>query len=117
MKCERCQKNPARVRVDQMVDGRRESHFLCQSCVDELMNAMGQLSGLDGPSTPDGSPPFGFSPNPNKFASSSAGITSNVNTATAEQKVKHSKTPTLDQYGRDLTAEAAEGKLDPAAGR
>ena len=122
MKCERCQKNPARVRVDQMVDGHRESHFLCQSCVDELMNAMGQLSGLDGTSTPESGPPFGLSPNPSKFASSAGNggntsNTGNVNTATAEQKVKHSKTPTLDQYGRDLTAEAAEGKLDPAAGR
>ncbi len=28
-----------------------------------------------------------------------------------------SKTPTLDQFGRDLTAEARDGKLDPAAGR
>src|SRR6201987_2755537 len=63
MKCERCQKNPARVRVDQPVDGRRESHFLCQSCVDELMNAMGQMSGFDGQSTPDTDPPFGFSAN------------------------------------------------------
>jgi ATP-dependent Clp protease ATP-binding subunit ClpC len=116
MKCERCQKNPARVRVDQMIDGRRESHFLCQSCVDELMNAMGQVGGVDGQSTPDAGAPFGFSANANKFASSTGG-TGNVNTATAEQQVKHSKTPTLDQYGRDLTAEAAEGKLDPAAGR
>ena len=39
MKCERCQKNPARVRVDELIDGRRVSHFLCQSCVDELMSA------------------------------------------------------------------------------
>lgn len=43
-KCERCQKNSARVRVDQMVDGRREPHFFCQSCVDELMNAMESMS-------------------------------------------------------------------------
>src|SRR5215469_12222710 len=95
MKCEHCQKNPARVRVDQMVDGRRESHFLCQSCVDELMSAMGQLGGLDGSSMPDGGPPFGFSSNPSKFSSSAGngGNTGNVNTATAEQKVKHSKTP------------------------
>jgi ATP-dependent Clp protease ATP-binding subunit ClpC len=28
-----------------------------------------------------------------------------------------SATPTLDQYGRDLTAEAHEGKLDPVVGR
>ncbi|GCE03944.1 ATP-dependent Clp protease ATP-binding subunit [Dictyobacter aurantiacus] len=115
MKCERCQKNPARVRVEQMIDGRRESHFLCQSCVDEMMNAIGQPGDADGQG-PTGAP-FGFSANNtsnNKFSSN----TGNLNTATAErQNKKHSKTPTLDQYGRDLTDEAAEGKLDPAAGR
>jgi protein-arginine kinase activator protein McsA len=46
--CERCQRNPARVRVDQMVDGKRESHYLCQSCVDVLMHAMSQ-AGSQGP--------------------------------------------------------------------
>jgi ATP-dependent Clp protease ATP-binding subunit ClpC len=113
MKCERCQKNLARVRVDELVDGRRVSHFLCQSCVDELMSTMGQVGGFDGQGIPGA--PFGFSAN-NKPLSAASG-TSSVNTATAERQVKHSKTPTLDQYGRDLTAEAAEGKLDPAAGR
>jgi len=113
MKCERCQKNLARVRVDELVDGRRVSHFLCQSCVDELMSTMGQVGGFDGQGIPGA--PFGFSGN-NKPLSASGG-TSSLNTATAERQAKHSKTPTLDQYGRDLTAEAAEGKLDPAAGR
>src|SRR5579884_3957005 len=111
MKCERCQKNPARVRVDQVVDGRRESHYLCQSCVDELMNAMGQMGGLEGQGFPGA--PFPFFNNNNRSASAAGGL----NTATAERQTKHSKTPTLDQFGRDLTAEAAEGKLDPAAGR
>src|SRR6266550_5508785 len=112
MKCERCQKNPARVRVDQMVDGQIEHHYLCQSCVDELMNAaMEQMGGSGGQGVPGGAP-FGFVPN-NNSASAAGG----VNTATAERQAKNSKTPTLDQYGRDLTAETAEGKLDPAAGR
>jgi ATP-dependent Clp protease ATP-binding subunit ClpC len=111
MKCERCQKNPARVRVDEMVNGSRVQHYLCQSCVDELMGAaMEQMGGLDG--QPENTP-FGFAPHSNNSASAAGG----VNTATAERQAKHSKTPTLDQYGRDLTAEAAEGKLDPAAGR
>src|SRR3989449_5150986 len=114
MICERCKQNPARVRVDEMVNGRRVQHYLCQSCVDELMGAaMEQMGGPDGEGTPENSPPFGFAPNPNNSASATGG----VNTATAERQAKHSKTPTLDQYGRDLTAEAAEGKLDPAAGR
>src|SRR6266566_1952677 len=114
MICERCKQNPARVRVDEMVNGRRVQHYLCQSCVDELMGAaMEQMGDPDGEGTPENSPPFGFAPNPNNSASAAGG----VNTATAERQAKHSKTPTLDQYGRDLTAEAAEGKLDPAAGR
>ena len=97
-----------------MVNGRRVQHYLCQSCVDELMGAaMEQMGSPDGEGTPENSPPFGFAPNPNNSASAAGG----VNTATAERQAKHSKTPTLDQYGRDLTAEAAEGKLDPAAGR
>ena len=112
MKCERCEKNPARVRIDQIVDGRREQHYLCQSCVDELMGAaMGQMGGFDGEGMPEGSP-FGFvSKNGNAAAAGG------VNTATAERRSNNSKTPTLDQYGRDLTREVEEGKLDPAAGR
>src|SRR5436190_1800263 len=114
MICERCKQNPARVRVDEIVNGRRVQHYLCQSCVDELIGAaMEQMGGPDGEGTPENSPPFGFAPNPNNSASAAGG----VNTATAERQAKHSNTPTLDQYGRDLTAEAAEGKLDPAAGR
>ncbi|QBD79018.1 ATP-dependent Clp protease ATP-binding subunit [Ktedonosporobacter rubrisoli] len=108
MKCERCQENSASVRIDQMVNGRRQHHYLCQSCADELMRAMGQMEGLDGAI----GAPFGFF-NKNNAASAAGG----VNTATAQRQAKDSKTPTLDQFGRDLTAEAAEGKLDPAAGR
>jgi len=93
-----------------MVNGRRVQHYLCQSCVDELMGAaMEQMGGANG--QPENMP-FGFAPHSNNSASAGG-----VNTATAERQAKHSKTPTLDQYGRDLTAEAAEGKLDPAAGR
>lgn len=113
MKCERCQKNPARVRVDQVIENHRESQFLCQSCVDEMMNTMGQLGDLDGQGIT--SAPFGFSTNnPSNKSSVGPGAAS---ATTAERQKKHSKTPTLDQYGRDLTEEAAEGKLDPAAGR
>jgi len=74
------------------------------------MNAMGQVGGLEDQGLSGA--PFGFSAN-NKSASAAGG----VNTATAERQAKNSKTPTLDQYGRDLTDEAAQGKLDPAAGR
>jgi len=113
MKCERCEKNPARVRIDQIVNGRREQHYLCQSCVDELMSAaMGQMGGFDGEGIPEGAP-FGFVSKNGNAASAAGG----VNTATADRRTNNSKTPTLDQYGRDLTREVEEGRLDPAAGR
>lgn len=35
----------------------------------------------------------------------------------AQQKSRDTSTPTLDQYGRDLTSMAGEGKLDPVIGR
>ena len=113
MKCERCKKNTAQVRIDQITNGGREIHHLCQACVAELMNSMGQ-GGL-GDTLNDGAAPFGFMAN-NK-ATGSTGAPNAASTATAEQRAKYSKTPTLDQYGRDLTAEAADGKLDPASGR
>ena len=100
------------MRVDQIVEGRREQHYLCQSCVDELMNMMGEAGSFEG--TPGA--PFGFSAN-NNSASAAGASNGRGATATAEQQAKNSKTPTLDQFGRDLTLEAAEGKLDPAAGR
>ncbi|UQS24147.1 ATP-dependent Clp protease ATP-binding subunit [Amycolatopsis thermalba] len=37
--------------------------------------------------------------------------------ARPEQRPARTGTPTLDQYGRDLTAEAAEGNIDPVVGR
>src|SRR5438309_1883995 len=113
MKCERCEKNPARVRIDEIdANGQRVHHYLCQSCVEELMGAaMGQMGGPEGSGNPGGAP-FGF-----VGSNNSASAAGGVNTATAERQAKNSKTPTLDQYGRDLTAEAADGKLDPASGR
>src|SRR5437660_12916251 len=78
------------------------------------MSTMGQMGGLEDFGTPDA--PLGFFANNNRSSSAANGMGA-INTATAEQRAKHSKTPTLDQYRRELTAEAAEGKLGPAAGR
>ncbi|HEU5199237.1 MAG TPA: ATP-dependent Clp protease ATP-binding subunit [Ktedonobacterales bacterium] len=114
-KCERCKINDARVRLDSVVDGRPEHHYLCQKCAEELLGS--DLSNLPGS---EGGNPFGglFSNNGGQ-GNSPFGFRSNgAGTATAQRAPdKHSKTPTLDQFGRDLTAEAREGRLDPAAGR
>ncbi|WIG61068.1 MAG: Chaperone protein ClpB (ATP-dependent unfoldase) [Ktedonobacterales bacterium] len=113
-KCERCKQNDARVRMDAVVNGRREQHFFCRECAEELMG--GELSGFNGISGQNSGNIFGGmgAGSPFGFASQPGGGA----TATAQRSPdKHSKTPTLDQFGRDLTGEAREGKLDPAAGR
>ncbi len=116
-KCERCKINDARVRLDTLVNGRQEQHYLCQNCAEELFGAdLNNLPGIGNGGNPfgglfgnmglpGGASPFGYRPG-------------GAGTATTRRTSdKQSKTPMLDQFGRDLTAEAREGKLDPAAGR
>ena len=113
-KCERCEKNDARVRFDAVVNGRREQHYFCRQCAEELMGEqMNALGGTAGSPFGNAGGMFG-----GMNGAGPMGYASNGRTATAERTAdKNSKTPTLDRYGRDLTAEAAQGKLDPAAGR
>ncbi|HET9979174.1 MAG TPA: ATP-dependent Clp protease ATP-binding subunit, partial [Ktedonobacterales bacterium] len=120
-KCERCQVNDARVRVDSLANGRREPHYFCQECAEELLGGMPNVRGdgeqgdpfgsffnrmMGGMNGNGGNGAMGFQPQGNSRTQAKPG-----------QPDKNSKTPTLDQFGRDLTAEAREGKLDPAAGR
>ena len=49
--------------------------------------------------------------------SANAGSANKGASATTAQKKPASKTPVLDTFGTDLTAAAAEGKLDPCVGR
>ncbi len=46
-----------------------------------------------------------------------AGEVEGTNQPVGREKAKNSKTPTLEKYGKDLTALAKEGKLDPVIGR
>ena len=50
-------------------------------------------------------------------ALNASGIEPGADNRTKEQKESDAKTPTLLKYGRDLTAEAKEGKIDPVIGR
>src|ERR671926_323729 len=101
-KCEKCQIRDARVRLDGIVNGRRESHLFCQECAEEIMRgAMDPLGGAMG----------------SIFGRANGPGSANAGTATAERQGPQSKTPLLDHFGRDLTRDAADGKLDPAAGR
>ena len=46
-----------------------------------------------------------------------AGVDVNAKAEKPQKAAKPSKTPTLEKYGRDLTADAENGKIDPVIGR
>ena len=62
---------------------------------------------------------YGDSPSAETFSSSEKDDTQEkaYSKATSNKSNKKSKTPVLDNFGRDLTAMAEEGKLDPVVGR
>ncbi len=103
-KCERCGVNDATIQAFSEANGERRRHFLCQSCAAEIMG----MSGGNAGGTPLG----------NIFGQGGGrGAQGAGATATAERQAPQSKTPALDQFGRDLTNDAREGRLDPTAGR
>jgi ATP-dependent Clp protease ATP-binding subunit ClpC len=105
-KCEKCKVNDAAVALEQRFpDGRREKHYFCRTCAEEIV---GQATGGGG-GTPIGSI-FGNQGGQN-------GAQRGPGMATAERQAPQSKTPALDHFGRDLTTDAEQGKLDPTAGR
>src|SRR6478736_4306237 len=55
-KCERCKENDARVRLDSIVNGKRESHYFCRECAEQIM---GDELNAATPGTPDANSPFG----------------------------------------------------------
>ncbi len=106
-KCENCRTRDARVRLEGLVNGRPESHLFCEVCAEQVMR------GAINPEANMGGAPIG-----NIFArANGGGSQATTGTATAERQAPQSKTPNLDQFGRDITRDALDGKLDPTAGR
>jgi ATP-dependent Clp protease ATP-binding subunit ClpC len=95
------------MRLDGLVNGRRESHYFCQQCGEQIVRGAMMANGEGEPEE---------SVLGNIFGRGGAGQAATT-TATAERQGTQSKTPTLDRFGRDLTRDAVDGKLDPAAGR
>src|SRR3954454_13086119 len=88
--CDACASRPGVVRVMFGGQGRRTGGTLCERCATELMGSAGGPGGMQGPG-------FGaFGPQGGRPA--------------AEQPT--SDTPSLDEFGRDLTADAAAGRID-----
>ncbi|HYF25691.1 MAG TPA: ATP-dependent Clp protease ATP-binding subunit [Baekduia sp.] len=96
--CQACGERPGAVAVVVNQQGRRTQAALCEPCATQLMRA--QVPGLGAfPGVPVLA---GVAPRGAAQGGPAAG---------------KSETPALDEFGRDLTAEAAAGRIDPVIGR
>src|SRR5215218_3446539 len=105
--CTICAERPGTVHMVVQTDAGLQGAVLCESCARELMEGFGHAGIGPAASTgnaggvPMGQPVFGA-------------------TGTAQARARQqqaSKTPALDEFGRDLTRDARDGRIDPVIGR
>ncbi|MFZ0380745.1 MAG: AAA family ATPase [Solirubrobacteraceae bacterium] len=101
--CDLCGERPAAVDVMFVAGGERRQGGVCEQCARDAM-AQQQLGGGG---------PIGAAPIGGPFPGSGAGPTMRQHQNTR----RRSETPALDRFGRDLTAEARNGRIDPVIGR
>jgi ATP-dependent Clp protease ATP-binding subunit ClpC len=85
--CDNCRQRPGAVRLAAVVNGARRDITLCEVCAQQLAAAQG----AGGAGGPFGAPTPAQAPAP--------------------------QTSALDEFGRDLTQDAREGRIDPVIGR
>ncbi|MDW5593204.1 ATP-dependent Clp protease ATP-binding subunit [Conexibacter stalactiti] len=131
--CAVCGKRPGTVPVAWSAQGQRVDGALCETCARTLLAGPAAGGGSRDPRRPS---PFGAFPpadgerNERGFPRASRGAGSfpqpgpawapnqrGVATAHGDGDDGGSKTPTLDQFGRDLTEDARNGRIDPVIGR
>jgi ATP-dependent Clp protease ATP-binding subunit ClpC len=90
--CDRCGENPGRVRLVFAAGAERGEAVLCEACANGIMAAGGEMPGAYSALTPNGG-------------------------GRGKRRAPKSPTSALDEFGHDLTAEAADGRIDPVIGR
>src|SRR3954469_8090902 len=104
--CDACRQRPGTINVLFGGGGRRSNGTLCERCATELLGA-GGAGGADGPGGLGGRA-FGM---PGTSGAPAPGGPA------AGGPADGSDTPALDGFGRDLTGDASEGRIDPVIGR
>jgi ATP-dependent Clp protease ATP-binding subunit ClpC len=109
--CSICAERPGTLQMVVQTESGRQGAVLCESCARDLMEGFGQ-AGIGPAATnngtaggvPMGQPVFGTP----QLTQTHAG---------ADRQQNASKTPALDEFGRDLTRDAGDGRIDPVIGR
>ncbi len=99
-RCDVCAERPGVVQVMFAAGGARRAGLVCERCAREAMAAQ---------SGPGADAPFGDG-GPRRGPGTGAA-------ATRARTQPTSQTPTLDQFGSDLTEAARDGRIDPVIGR
>jgi ATP-dependent Clp protease ATP-binding subunit ClpC len=101
--CQVCYERPGTLRIVLATESGRRSVPMCETCAQELMESV-----AGGPS--EAGPGAAFPGGPHGAGRPQ----SQTRTRTNDRR---SKTPALDEFGRDLTGEARDGGIDPVIGR
>jgi ATP-dependent Clp protease ATP-binding subunit ClpC len=110
--CSICAERPGTLHMVVQTESGRQGALLCESCARDLMEGFGQ-AGI-GPAANNGSG-LGVPMGQPVFGSGSPGAQQTQTRPARQQDA--SKTPALDEFGRDLTRDAGDGRIDPVIGR
>src|SRR3954471_12490310 len=99
--CSVCQERPGTLHMVVQTESGRQGAVMCESCARDLMEGFGAA---------------GFGPAAAAGASRPANGPATAQRTRARQE-QGSDTPALDEFGRDLTGDAREGRIDPVIGR
>src|SRR4051794_17935258 len=105
--CSICAERPGTLQMVVATESGRQGAVMCERCARELMEGFGQAG--FGPAA-QGTPAFGQP----AFGPGGAAATQ---TRARDDRQEASATPALDEFGRDLTRDAADGRIDPVIGR
>ncbi|MCW2994616.1 MAG: ATP-dependent Clp protease ATP-binding subunit [Conexibacter sp.] len=106
--CSICAERPGTHHMVVQTESGRQGAVLCESCARDLMEGFGQ-AGI-GPAATSGGTPMGQ-------PSFGGRDRQAIRTRPTAEQADASKTPALDEFGRDLTRDAREGRIDPVIGR
>jgi ATP-dependent Clp protease ATP-binding subunit ClpC len=113
--CDVCGERPAAVAVTFVAGGERHQGALCERCARLAMNQRGGFGA--GGLGMGGGMPFGAMGGPGTGGRGAGGRGAGSALRERPRTEQSSDTPALDSFGRDLTADALAGRIDPVIGR
>ena len=114
--CSICAERPGTLHMVVQTESGRQGAVMCESCARDLMEGFGQ-AGFGPSSQGNDNAGFGTANGMNSPFGPGRRNAAGTQTRQRAENANASKTPALDEFGRDLTRDAGEGRIDPVIGR